>query len=79
MTLPPLFFQCVGTDGANLSFFFTVNNLVKFRNTKKCLQIPEDHALGPNKFYGCNLSNFTLFVLGYTRFLKIILGYGGKL
>ena len=32
----------VGTDGPNLSHFLTVNNLVKFRNFKKCFLIPKD-------------------------------------
>ena len=32
----------VGTDGPNLSHFLTVNDLVKFRNFKKCFLIPKD-------------------------------------
>ena len=38
--------QYVGTDRANLSHFWTANNLVKFSTIKKCSRIPEDHALG---------------------------------
>ena len=36
----------LGTDGANLIHFWTVNNLVKFRNFKKWLWIPKYRSLG---------------------------------
>ena len=36
----------VGTDEANLSHFWRANNWVKFKNIKKCSQIPKYYALG---------------------------------
>ena len=36
----------LGTDGANLSHLWRAVNLVKYRNYRKCSQIPKDHALG---------------------------------
>ena len=36
----------LGTDGADLSRFLTVNNLVKFSNFETIFRIPKDHAPG---------------------------------